>query len=150
MYRIYPSRCQGITLIEVLLAVGVLIILVSFAAPSISSATTRTEMHATAENIEYSIRIARNTARVTESDVWMNILTDPESNQSRITFTLGDKALSGPGESGLQDYLVGANFQILTDNPSYQFNNKGMIANPGQIILVARNDETLTTNFVLE
>ncbi len=146
----YKPRCQGITLIEVLLVVGVLIILVSFASPSISGATSRTEMRAAAENVEYSIRIARNTARTTESDVWMNILTDQETEQSRITFTVSDKARKALGQPGLQEYQLDAGLIVVSDHPSYEFNSKGVVTNPGQIILVSRDDETLTTNFALE
>lgn len=150
MLRNQKNRCQGISLIEILLVVGLLIILVSFASPSISGATTKTEMRAIAENVVYSIRIARNTARMTESDVSMNIITDQETKQSRITFSVSNKALKAMGQPGLQEYLMDADFKILTDHLSYVFDGRGIVRNPGQITLVSRNDETIRTNFSLE
>ena len=58
---------KGVTLIEILLALGLLIILVSFAMPSVSGAVGKAEMKSTLENVRYSIQAARRTARVTET-----------------------------------------------------------------------------------
>ena len=76
MNKNYKFRCQGVTLIEILLVMGLLVIIASFATPSLSKATTKAEMQAVAENIQYSIRIAQNTARMTETKVILNVLSD--------------------------------------------------------------------------
>jgi len=144
------SHCRGISTIEIIIAVAVLVILVSFASPSISGATTRTEMRAAAENVEYSIRIARNTARMTESEVWMNVLSDEETGRGRITFTLSDKARKSLGQPALQTFDLDPAFSILADQSSFGFNHQGIVVNPGEITLVSKDDETLLTNFTLK
>lgn len=150
MNKNYKFRCQGITLIEILLVMGLLVIIVSFASPSISSATTRAEMQAVAENIQYSIRIARNTARMTESDVNLNVHTDPDANNHRISFSVSDKALAAIGQTGLQEYPLDGDFVLLSDYETYEFDGRGIVKNPGQIILAARGDESITTSFKVE
>ena len=104
MHREFKNRCQGVTLIEILLILGFLAIIASFAAPSISIATSRADMRAASENLQYSIRIARNTARMTESKVTMNILEEKQGGQGqRITFSVASPGLKEHGQPGLQE-----------------------------------------------
>ena len=67
------SNSKGISLIEILLGLAVLVILLSFAVPSVSGAAVKAEMSATLENVHYSIQAARQTARINESAIAMNI-----------------------------------------------------------------------------
>ena len=147
MNKNYNFRCQGVTLIEILLVVGLLVILVSFASPTISNATTRTEMQAEAENIQYSIRIARNTARMNESEVRMNVHAEPDSKNHRISFFVADKSAH---QTGLQEYKLNEDFLLTSDHTHYEFDGRGMVKNPGQIVLVARDDDSVTRSFSLE
>jgi len=151
MHKMSKNRCQGITLIEILLVVGMLTIISSFAATSFNKATARAEMSVASENLQYSIRIARNTARMTESKVTMNILEDGQDGQrQRITF-----AVSGPGskaleQSGLQEDRLPVNIRLVSDYSSYEFDARGIVHNPGVITLVSRTDESLITSFNIE
>jgi len=150
MNKNYKFRCQGITLIEILLVMGLLVLIVSFASPSISSATTRAEMQAVAENIQYSIRIARNTARMTESDVKLNVHAEPDAINHRISFSVSDKAVAALGQTGLQEYPLDGDFVLQSDFEAYEFDGRGIVKNPGQIILAARGDESISTIFKVE
>lgn len=150
MNKNYNFRCQGVTLIEILLVLGVLVIIASFAAPSLTSATTRSEMRAVAENIQYSIRIAQNTARMTETGVSLNVHSDPASENHRISYSVSDRARTAIGQTGLQEYKLDSDFILLSDHASYEFDGRGIVKNPGQIILAARGDESITTIFKVE
>ena len=147
MNKNYKFRCQGVTLIEILLVVGLLVILISFASPTISNATTRTEMQAEAENIQYSIRIARNTARMNETEVRMNVHAGPDATIHRISFAVADKSAQ---QAGLQEYKLNEDFQLTSDYAYYDFDGRGIVQNPGQIILVARDDESVSRRFSVE
>jgi prepilin-type N-terminal cleavage/methylation domain-containing protein len=150
MNKNYKFRCQGVTLIEVLLVLGVLVIIASFAAPSLTSATTRSEMRAVAENIQYSIRIAQNTARMTETGVSLNVHSDPASEIHRISYSVSDRARTAVGPTGLQEYKLDSDFILLSDHASYEFDGRGIVKNPGKIVLAARGDESITTIFKVE
>jgi len=147
MNKNYRFRCQGVTLIEILLVVGLLVILISFASPTISNATTRTQMQAEAENIQYSIRIARNTARMNETEVSMNVHAEPEAENHRISFVVSGNAAHS---TGLQEYTLDGDFLLTSDYTHYEFDGRGIVKNPGQIILMARDDETVTRSFTVK
>ena len=150
MNKNYKFRCQGITLIEILLVMGLLVIIASFATPLLSSATTKAEMRAVAENIQYSIRIAQNTARMTETGVILNVHSDPASDRHHISYSVSDKALSALGQAGMQEYKLDSDFILTSDYASYEFDGRGVVKNPGQIVLTARGDESITTIFKVE
>jgi len=144
------NRCQGFTLIEILMILGLLVIMVSFASPSISSASTRAELRAGSENLQYSIRIARNAARMTESKVIMNLLEDADGQNQRITFSVSGPGLQAIGQLGLQEDRLPRDIRLVSDFPSYEFDGRGIVQNPGTITLVSRADESLTTSIMVE
>lgn len=137
------KRCQGITLIEILLVVGLLVVLLSFAVPSMSGAAIKTEMTATQEHVEYSLQTARRTARMSESSVQMNISPAEGDTPQLITF-------SAPGQRGsvivqqIQDYNMPRDIALVSDQESFLFDERGLVSNPGQIQLVSKIDESIT------
>ena len=155
MNRISKNRCQGITLIEILMILGVLIVIVSFAAPSVSGATARADMRAASENLHYSIRIARNTARMDESIVTMNLLDGGDEVGYRITFSESESAAQlseqpAPEQPGLQDYQFNKEIKVVSDFPSFEFDSRGIVKNPGQITLISMTDESVTTQILVK
>jgi len=147
MHRNSKNRCQGITLIEILVILGFLAIIASFAAPSISAATARADMRAASENLQYSMQIARNTARMTESKVTMNILEEEQGGQGqRVTFSVSGPGLKALGQAGLQDDRLPVDIELVSDYGSYEFDGRGIVENPGVITLVSRTDESLFTS----
>jgi Tfp pilus assembly protein FimT len=151
MHRKFKNRCRGITLIEILLILAFLAIITSFAAPTISNTTARADILAAGENLQYSIRIARNTARMTESKVTMNILDEGQDGQSqRITFSVSESGLKALGKSGLQEDRLPVDIKLVSDYSSYEFDGRGIVQNPGVITLVSRTDESLFSSFDIE
>ena len=142
------NRCRGVTLIEILMILGLLLIIASFAVPSAGNAMARADMLAASENLQYSIRIARNTARMTESKVTMNILeAGPGGENQRITFSvsaLGRKALA---QAELQETRLPVDIRLVSDYSSYDFDGRGIVQNPGRITLVSMTDESLSSSF---
>jgi type II secretory pathway pseudopilin PulG len=151
MHRRFKNRCRGITLIEILLILGFLVIIASFAVPSTSNATARADMRVAIENLQFSIRVARNTARMTESKVTMNILEEGQGGQSqRITFSVAAPGLKERGQPGLQDEHLPADIKLVSDFRSYEFDGRGIVQNPGVITLVSKTDESLNTSVDLK
>lgn len=151
MHRISKIRYQGVTLIEILLILGLLVIITSFAAPSMGSATARADMRAASENLQFSIRSARNTARMTESKVTMNILeTGPGGQGQKITFSVSGPGLKALSLAGLQEDFLPVDIKLVSDYSSYVFDGRGIVQNPGVITLISRTDESLNTSFDVE
>jgi Tfp pilus assembly protein FimT len=144
MYRTSKNSDRGITLIEILLILGMLAVIASLAVPSMRSATTGADMRAASENLQYSIRSARNTARMTESKVTMNIEDFGQDGQSqRITFSVGGPGLKPAGQADLQENHIPVNISLISDKMSFDFDARGIVQNPGVITLVSKIDESL-------
>ena len=138
------SHSKGITLIEILMVTGLLVVLLSFAVPSFSGATIKAEMSSAVENVRYSVQMAQKVARTTESSVVMNISRDAPDSAQAITF-------ASPGKNGtrnnlqIQDFRIPDDFELVSDHDSFVFDNRGVVKEPGSITLVSKVDEKVTS-----
>jgi len=143
------SRSKGITLIEILLVTGLMVILLSFAIPSISGATIKAEMDSTYENVQYSVQMARRVARSTESTVVMNVSPATQGSAQTIAFT-------SPGTNGngsnlqIQDFSIPDNVVLVSDHDSFAFDERGLVKNPGQVKLISKVDENITSTIEVQ
>lgn len=136
---IYRSR--GVTLVEILLVVAVLVILLSFAMPSVGNATTRAELKAATENVQYSIDAARNLARMTESSVAVNI----EAAAGAESGSGGEPQRISFSEPEIQDYFLPAGIRLVADHDRYVFDSRGLVLEPGRVLLLSATDESITS-----
>jgi prepilin-type N-terminal cleavage/methylation domain-containing protein len=136
------TRERGITLVEILIAISVLVILVAFALPSAGTAAARAEMKAALENLEYSVGTARNVARLTESSISLHIETSPGDASPLIRFSGQDgrRAKSSPD---IQEYQLPESIQLVADRDHFVFDPRGLVDEPGRILLVSVIDDEL-------
>jgi len=138
------SHSKGITLIEILLVIGLMVILLSFAMPSVSGAAIKAEMDSTFENVQYSLQMAQKVARSTESKVVMNISPATQGAAQTITFTSQRK--NGTGSNlQIQDFRIPDGVVLVSDHDSFVFDGRGLVENPGSVTLVSKVDETVTS-----
>jgi len=138
------ARARGITLVEILLVIGLLVLLAGFALPSFGTASARAEMKAALENLEYSIGTARNVARLTESSVNVDIIEAPGTASQRITFSQSGRN-GGEGGPSIPDYLLPESIEVVSDQQRFVFDSRGLVDQPGRIMLVSRADDSVTT-----
>lgn len=141
------SRSRGVTLVEILLVVAVLIILLSFAMPSVGNATARAEMQAAAENVQYSIDAARNLARMTESSVAVNIepSSQPEASAGAESGFGGEPQRITFSKPEIQDYLLPAGIRLVADHDRYVFDARGLVLEPGRVMLLSVTDDSISS-----
>ncbi|MEE4293563.1 MAG: hypothetical protein V2I79_06300 [Xanthomonadales bacterium] len=136
------SRARGITLIEILIVIGLLIVIASFAVPSMSNATASAELTAAVENIEYSIRTARNTARMEESEIMLEFSPALDGQATEISFARSNskaRALGIPNHTLPEGFFV-----VASPAMSFEFDARGMVHEPGYVTLTSRVDESIT------
>ena len=144
-------RSRGITLVEILLVISLLVILLSFAIPTAGSASARAELKAAVENVEYSIGTARNVARMTESGISLD-LVHPDNPSvltalpQRIAFSTpdggeDDKAIS----LHLQEYSLPPGIRMVAERERFLFDERGLVVEPGRILLVSTADESISS-----
>jgi prepilin-type N-terminal cleavage/methylation domain-containing protein len=147
------SRSRGVTLVEVLLVISLLVILLSFAMPTVGNATARAELKATLENVQYSVAAARNVARMSESSVVMNIESIPAENVQRITFSRPEENRGKQGGTqglGLQEYRLPTGIRLVSDHERFVFDPRGLVGEAGRITLVSAADEAISSAIDVE
>jgi prepilin-type N-terminal cleavage/methylation domain-containing protein len=143
------ARSRGITLIEILMVVSLLAILVSFAVPSVGGAVARAELTATVENVEFSIQSARNIARINEAGVALNIEVLPHDAGQRLTISSPEQTAPADVRQ-LQTYHPPGGIRFIPDHDSFIFDKYGMVKNPGRILLVSTENESITATLRVE
>ena len=142
------SNSKGISLIEILLGLAVLVILLSFAMPSASGAAIKAEMSVALENVQYSIKAARQTARINEAAVAMHINTqDGQSPVHTISFSSASKKKTAPVQ--IQDFSLPPEITMVSDRESYVFDERGLVEHPGTILLVSTVNESITSSITI-
>jgi type II secretory pathway pseudopilin PulG len=134
------SRERGITLVEILLVIALLVVVLSFAIPTMGNASAKAEMQVAVENVTYSVKMARNTARLREDRVELAFRTLAGEPSQTLSFNRPD---SGRG-TDIADYRLPDSVELVADQASFLFDERGLVENPGTITLVSRNDETVT------
>jgi type II secretory pathway pseudopilin PulG len=138
------TRTRGITLVEILLVISVLAIVMAFALPAADTAAARAELKAAVENLEYSVGTARNVARMTESSISLEIESFPGDEPQTINFSYPGQ---NPGKRGpdINPYRLPEGIELVSDLDRFVFDPRGMVEQPGRILLVSRADEEITS-----
>ena len=142
-------RARGITLVEILLVISLLVILLAFALPSSGSAIARADMQAALENVEYSVDAARNVARLTESSIALNFEMSGDETTQRIRFS---RATPRPHAVGpeIPEYVLPEGIRLISTQERFVFNTRGLVEQPGRILLVSRVDDTITSTVEID
>jgi prepilin-type N-terminal cleavage/methylation domain-containing protein len=145
-----PSR--GVTLVEILLVIGLLAILLSFAVPSVGNATARAELKAAAENVQYSVDAARTLARMTETSVAVNfeLASRPQSAAAAEFGSDGELRRITFSAPAIQDYLLPEGIRLVSDHDRYTFDSRGVVLEPGRVMLLSATDDSISSAIVIE
>ncbi len=148
----HPNKLsqRGITILEILIALGVLVVILSFATPSLSNATAKAELKAAVENMEYSIHIARSTARQMNTDVIMHFDNDRKSRNHSIWYTIPARQSADNGEVMLQPYQFSESIRLVTNETKVRFDFRGAVETPVQLVLVAQQDADVTQRLLIQ
>jgi len=154
MCRSSTIHQHGISVLEVLIGLSLLAVLLSFATPSLSGATAKAELKAAVENMEFSIRSARNTARQLNTDVIMHVQQGRHEKHHSVTFSM--PALAPTAETAanmsslLQTFTFSENIRLAASEESIRFDFRGMVDAPVQILLVSSMDDAVNQRLLIE
>jgi Tfp pilus assembly protein FimT len=144
------SLLRGFSVVEALIGAAVLVVIVSFAAPSFSKTAAKAEMQAVLENTEFLIQSGRNTARILETPVVMHLNGDPKLKQHSITFSLPDRSDTLDSSTSVQDYVLPQGVRIVSDESEVRFDATGMVEIPVQFLLVSNVHESVSERVVIK
>jgi hypothetical protein len=127
-----------------------LVMLLGFAVPSFTDASVQAKIRAANENLQFSIDMARKAARVKESAVRMSVVDQPGEPGHRITFSFVEPKGKGLSELGIQDVELDEKIDIESSFPTYEFDGRGVVKEPGQIQLISMVDKSFMNNIIIE
>ena len=134
------SRERGVTLVEILMVIALLVVILSFAIPTMGSAAAKAEMQAAVENVTHSVEAARNVARLGESRVELTFKTYAGEPSQTLSFVRDNAKRT----TEIPDYQLPDDIELVSDQPSFVFDGRGLVEIPGTITLVARSDDSVT------
>lgn len=148
LMRSPSSNSKGVSLIEILLGLAVLVILLSYAMPSVSGAAIKAEMSVALENIQFSIKAARQTARINEAAIVMHVPAgDDGSEPQTISFASASKK-KVPAVR-IPDFNLPPEIMMISDRESFVFDERGLAESPGTILLVSTSNESITSSIAV-
>ena len=150
MFRIPKSRSRGVSIVEILMALAVLVIILSFASPSLSSTSAKAELKTAVENMEYSVRMAKTTARQLESDVVMHFKNNPSEKVHSISYSYPSRNSNLNSVGLLQEYKFPQGVRLITDAKSVHFDYRGMVEKQALLMLVSNHDDDINKKLVIE
>jgi Tfp pilus assembly protein FimT len=150
MNRSSKYRCQGVTLVEILIVMGMLVMLLGFAVPSFTDISVQAKMRAANENLQFALNTARKAARVKESAVRMSVVELPGERGHRISFSFVEPKGRGLYELDIQDFEIDKKIDIVSTFPSYEFDKRGVVKAPGRIKLISMVDKSFTNRVIIE
>jgi Tfp pilus assembly protein FimT len=149
---LHPTKVQsrGFGVLEILIGLGVLLVVLAFASPSLSQATAKAELKAAVENMDLSVRMARSTARQLETDVIMHLETNPLDKPCSVTFSIPQENARTGSNSVLQDYQFPPGVRLESNVRSVRFDKRGMVESTTLLMLVSNQNEDLNERLVIE
>ena len=150
MFITARTRSRGISMVEILIALGILVVFLSFASTSISHVSSKAELRSAVENMEFSIRMARTTARQLDTGVVMHLNLDPVEKRNSVTFSFPTDELSPASNSLLQEFQFPPTIRLVSDVTSVNFDQRGMVPLPVKVMLVSNQNEDLNQLVVID
>ena len=150
MFRSSTARSRGISVLEILIALGLLVVIISFASPSLSNVTAKAELQAAIKNTEFSIRAARQTARILETDVVMKLHTDRKLKQHYISYTFPQRNPQQESANAIQDFQYPPGIRVVSEQDVLHFDSRGVLDRPVKLMLVSVVDDDINERLLIE
>ena len=144
----YPT--QGISILEILIAISLIVVILAFASPSLNRISAKAELSTAVEQMESSILIARQTARTLNTDVVMRMHIDKRDKQNSIS--LAFPALESPPQTVAlpQETLLPEGVRLVTSQRTVLFDSQGMVEAPVYFSIVSTMDEAVTKRMLIQ
>ena len=150
MFHSAIARSRGISVLEILIALGLLVVIISFASPSLSNVTAKAELQSAVKNTEFSIRAARQTARILETDVIMHLHTDRKLKRHYISYSVPKRGQQQESVHVIQDFQYPAGIRLVSEKEFIHFDSRGVLESPVKLMLVSTVDDDINERLLIE
>lgn len=139
-----PKHCKGITFIEIILVVAVGMILASLAIPSVSMTVAQAELESAQKNLEFSLRLARTAARRADRPVSVEFERNAQGDPIYIRYVSEDQNSLVLRELSEYRAPIAEAVNYVSGSNAFHYNHRGIVDNPGEIILIAKGDQSVS------
>ena len=128
---------KGFTAIEFLIYASIIALVLSFAAPMVSNAIRQSQVDQAMEITEESIKQARRTARIYNTEVMMHIVSDGQPGQDAITLSIPDLQRDASLNPVTEEFAMPAGVDILSTDDVIYFDPAGEVDWPAMIVFTS-------------
>lgn len=128
---------KGFTAIEFLIYASIIALLISFAAPMVSSSIRQSQVDQAMEITEESIKQARRTARIYNTEVLMHIVSDGQPGQDAITLSIPDFQRDTSLNSVTEEFALPTGVDIQSTDAVIYFDPAGEVDWPTMIVFTS-------------
>ena len=127
----------GFTAIEFLIYTSIAALLLSFAAPLVNRSINQSQVDQAIEIAEESIKQARRTARIYNTEVLMHIVSDGEESQDTIKLSVPNMQRHSSLNEVSEEFALPAGVDILSTDDVIQFDPSGEVDWPAMIVFTS-------------
>ena len=141
---------QGFSAIEFLLYTSIISLVLSFATPLVSNAIRQSEVDQAIEITEESIKQARRTARIYNTEVLMHIVSDGEQDQDAITLTIPNLQRDASLNEVKEEFPLPVGVDILSTDAVIHFDPAGEVDWPAMIVFTSPDEGDSSLSLLVE
>ena len=150
MGREATSPERVFTAIEFLIYVSIAALLLSFAAPLVDRATNRSQVNQAMAITEESIKQARRTARIYNTEVLIHIVSDGEESPDAIKLSVPNLQRHSSLNEVSEEFALPAGVDILSTDDVIQFDPSGEVDWPTMIVFTSPEAEDSGLRILVE
>lgn len=141
---------KGFTAIELLIYASIVGLVISFAFPIASKAIKQSQVDQAVEITEESIKHARRTARIYNTEVLMHIVSGQEQDQDAITLSIPDMQRDASLNEVKEEYTLPAGVDILSTDNVIHFDPAGEVDWPAMIVFTSAQEMDRSLSLLVE
>jgi len=124
-------------------------VILTFFANSFTRATHKADLLVAVEGVNFSVQSARSMARQLETEVIMHLNTATKGENHSIEFSYPKRNKALNSENLLQEFVLPADIQLITDESVIQFDSRGLVDKPTSLLLISQSDESMQESVVV-
>ena len=150
MHRTMRYPAQGVSILEILIVVSLVVVILAFASPSLNRVNAKADLATAVEQVGSSILVARQTARTLNTSVVMRLHASKRDKQNSISLAVPALEQPPQGVALPQETLLPEGIRLVTSQRTVLFDAQGEVDAPVYFSLVSTRDEAVTERMLIE
>lgn len=146
--EVTPKR--KVTAVEILIAASAVFVLVVLAVPPLNNWAARSELKSAREILEASIVNARQTARIYQAEVVLNVHAGEDDSGTLTYSVISPHSSEYTLDFQEKKYHMPTGVRLTSDRDIIRFDAHGAVEPPAQLVLVSTDYESIREQILLQ